>query len=934
MTVCNIESDASVLIDTLEQTNKNTECDECNVVDLLLQESYERACNEKHEDSKWKQLISNEIDSENSNKVENIQEVFDKDCSTLENGKNIVTKELINVNRVDIEQCLNDIIDQVHKNLDNKKNKNMTREFETEDELPLKGFTKKKATPNNTANPDTSTKVEDIIKNKDISGTNSVTINHISIHNSETHIHVFSEPKPTNNPSVNRKRKLYSPKLQQINRENSREENLLITKLESDDEAPKEGNKFYQRGDGEGKTKFNVPSKKRNSSKQVDPPSPRTVLKNKKFDQLKKKQDNDDNKVIYADKKDCNVFDYTSDSDYDEESSKKLNVCIAKKKTVSTNRISAAHRNKPMVNNKTKRKKNTVNEKESTVPKRKLAVKKNKFFVSKVESKEKDLVDEKMRSQTTTLDTSFEFKKPTVVNEYPPPASNEIPEMEFAIDNSNSEDTFSKKSKPANKSTTASKRKISQKDSVVSTKNAKLSSNNLDKTESPLPELTVEPILSHKDKNLDESIVISETVLESFKRGLLQKVIINYPNKQTSKETETKPYENINQSMSVSNESLANESSEDIDASRHTISYTKTKSGRPKNRSKQPINEQFNSKTSVDQFELTSFNSVKAHCDSNDSPLNTSKVIDTSPRRLDEYDDASKEYYREMINIIDDNDENPIFKERRNSAATEILEPAEEVSKDVISDVNKKSESDKSSDKGKFEYSKDPLVSLTRMSTDDMSKWLQSSNCSSINTILSKTSQSSPNKQRMLNNETKIDEIDIQPGASLGLLRNGRSMHENKKHLSSKSSSISAGSSKKSDESVKKNTQASGSKPLESLKKDRNKNVLEISATTSDNSENIITKMRNYVRFRNERNRERKEGVIVSPKTTSTPKASEIINLSKTQDTQISSNEEIQNLPCDIYEWKKKNESTSTEGNEMYLYMLILALSVCTYIYY
>ncbi|KAJ0171417.1 hypothetical protein K1T71_012967 [Dendrolimus kikuchii] len=958
-------TDESVINDTLERVSKNTNYEKNNIVDLLIHEALENSTNvEKRSNTTVGEPAENifKVEYNKRNKQ------FKRKCTVISRSTSneshteyikspsFITKRkrVFPVNQVDVEQCLNKLIDEVCAQLDklNKDcNKSMKKkEFDTEDERPLICLAKRqidqKPKKKRTMVKKNVKSVNTINQKEFPSITNNVSISNITIHSPETHIHVFSDLNSTkDNNHPNRKRKLYSPKFEPMDSEMSEKvmtksttsgSKLLDNKISNKTEPV---NTFYKDIKTQTKTRIRAQPKRKNRSKQVEPTSPKTELINKKFDQLKETRDNTDD-IVYVDKNEYNVFNYSSDSDDFRENVKTLRE-KSKKNISATGPVTV---NKT-TNNKTKSRRNYVRKKINTVGNNKIDSKRSKSFNSKLVSENNDLVDEKMRNATSVLNNSILIEKPTVVNEEPVLVLDNTPEMEFIGDNVKKDTDL----KPLSRK----KRKIKQTYKTESVKKCELT-NNADKTQSPLPELFIEPALPTHQNNT--SNMDTDAVIKSINRIRELKPDFNVDflsgneskgrnvNKNTPKSEQTqfslRPMEKVDitvHSTRPSRSALAAmnaiHSIKKCNIIKTPVMSSTKSTKRNKNRRANKHLENKNCvKETALQFNRSVSNSMKVYHDSNESSFNTCTNIKTTPRKLDieGYDAAAKHYYRKVMNDVSDRSGEisipGVLESCRKSNTRE--ETRSELSGNweprvILEDIHKSSASDRRSDiedKSVKVNSRKAVVPTTTKRVDDTAKWLPSSSISLANATVKSVTKTSMNKKlHKLNNTANNIEANEKVQSRQLLSKTANVVSDDKTPKSSRTSP---------DSSYRRKSEKADDRQCGSLQKSFE--VEAITENTSSKSPKVkLLSTINNIFGKTEASTSRAKGTgahvtDTSDKTTATPilktVTSTLNNTEEESRIETLNNEGTEKVhqcissTCLFCEWKKKNDAASSTG--------------------
>ncbi|XP_035451627.2 uncharacterized protein LOC118277072 [Spodoptera frugiperda] len=549
----------------------------------------------------------------------------------------------------------------------------------------------------------------------------------------------------TETPITRKKRKLYSPKDEGATSESPQPENPIISEPSKIKKTPKmtATATCYKEIEKERQRRVRMPRSRK--SKVIDPPSPRTKKLNDMFDKVKESADGEKvklaNKTLEADQ-----YNFTSDSE-DDFKIKKTEIS----KRNSTTTIGSFESTRSKRGRTVKRINYTDNKSsdDSNKAKRKLT--------RKIRSKKRanaelnDLIDERMRKAKDVLNTSILVEKmePTTTN--PILNLDKEPEMEIIEEKPYfSEDNQKKKGKKPKVETSESKRSKKVLNKAVVEKVRNFDDDN--RTESPLPGLLVEPATTIHDDTNELS-----TMADKFKK-IYQEGPENYIN-------ETSTTHNLLSDV----ERLRNE---DI-----TEEYIE-------------IEDPFQGK----EFEIKPNKSV-----SRKKKMNTSLIRNIKKERVSEAREVQENI--EVINILEETedkseksiatigitghgelDEEPpspkLINERlepRNLEVedldTSMKDYFEKLTKDMNESNNRISNSSneenicKTSVKTKSSGSvktKSPVISIKRMSSEDISRWLPSRrNSDSDDSYSGKSTKKNNEEAVVIESQTKDDANEV-----------------------------------------------------------------------------------------------------------------------------------------------------------------------------
>ncbi|XP_059055780.1 uncharacterized protein LOC131849684 [Achroia grisella] len=557
-------------------------------------------------------------------------------------------------------------------------------------------------------------------------------------------------------PLIRRKRKLYSPKEEEtdIEKPKSQIEQPLTHILDS-----KAKNNTKTRNLNKNKTSFmsacykEIENERKKSirqtflrkcrSKKVRTPSPKTQKMNALFDKLKKDVNNED--IIIADEKfidrDFAVYNFTSDSEDENFIKKKTDL----KKRVSSTTIAS--------DSTVSRHGKLTNSSSGAIKKSKKLEK--KIVKRKIDRKACDLADEKMREAgVETLDTSFVLDKSLKVSKEPEFLIKVAPQMEVITDD---EVTKPSKTLPPRKVKKSKKCDMSLKNENYAKKsNAEQTTliTSDDRTSSPLPGLVVETVAAHKgdadDSVTTQMITKFKKIYEEGPECLVRDETNTTQNLLDAENTSYNPCLNITDDLiEIDFTSTLNVKSIPINNINEKVSYTDPKNVNNEMKEKKTFSSSIKTNRDVinpkklqpklkiiktveyrNCVEIESNadakseksiatignNPITGHGDSDEAPPNAEELtrnVDSRNLELEDLDQSMKEYYLELRNELSASAYNDSRRSESKGTQAAI----------TINDC-KKSETNKS-----------PVVSVKRLSLDDISKWLPSRRNSSETSI-------------------------------------------------------------------------------------------------------------------------------------------------------------------------------------------------------
>ncbi|CAB3249576.1 unnamed protein product [Arctia plantaginis] len=661
-----------------------------------------------------------------------------------------------NINNIEVIECLNNIVDKVCDEF-NKCSEYLNRDQETvagdisdlEDDLPLKDILckiqnvnaenkivnkvpqkpkkiklkykvsskkenmktrtirKNKLEVENAAKM--STIMEDNAETVVESNVSSVVQENIEINNENAHLDNAADVET---PMLRRKRKLFSPKDEKITEEapmNSQENDFINSKI---NKTPKSTLSYKPYKDIEQERQRYIRMPRNRKSKKIESPSPRTKKMNELFEKVKESSNSEPVKLI---NRASDVYNFSTDS---EEEFKEKKIAISKKNSITT-----------------------VGSEECTVLRRGRVVKRTNY-ASKDEGKKRkvtrrqrtkkievepvnDLIDEKMREQKEVLDTSVVIEIPRVLETAPLLVLENPPQMEAITDKDEKTNIKQQKTKGTKKTKSKTINLVKGAKKIV---NIKPNSEN-DRTESPLPGLVVEEARTPKTKGDGD---LSANMIDKFKK------ICQNPEKYINESNNTQILlsdndKNINspQNFNVTDEFLELElqTKDELRRNRKDPKTEKPSTVKPKRKAKEKNIEKDTSKKctirtlSLPGSETKSDQSISTvgitgHGDSEEAPPSPKLIVERLEHRNleSEYLDRSiKKYFDKLTEEIN-NINSSTHDNSNDKNKTTVTNKSDKLNKE---DIKKKSSCSPQS-------LKSPVVSIERMSLEDISRWLPS----------------------------------------------------------------------------------------------------------------------------------------------------------------------------------------------------------------
>ncbi|XP_022818709.1 uncharacterized protein LOC111351151 [Spodoptera litura] len=510
----------------------------------------------------------------------------------------------------------------------------------------------------------------------------------------------------TETPVTRKKRKLYSPKDEGATSESPQPENPITSEPNKIKRTSKmtATSTCYKEIEKERQNRVRMPRSRK--SKVTDPPSPRTKKLNDMFDKVKESADSE--KVKLADKTfEKDHYNFNSDS---EDDFKVKKIEISKRNSTTTigsfeSTLSKRGRSVKCINYT-----DIKSSDESNKVKRKLTRKTRSR--KRANAEQNDLIDERMRKATDVLNTSILVEKtePTATN----PILNlaKAPEMEMVEEkNDHLDGNQKKKGKKHKVETTETKRSKKVLNKVVVEKVRNFDDDN--RTESPLPGLLVEPATTINDDTNELSIMV-----DKFKK-IYQEGPENYIN-------ETNTTQNLLSDVErFRNEDITEEYIEIEDqfqGQEFEIKPKKCASRKKKNKTtlnikKERVSEARELKENVDVINILDETEAKSeksiatigitgHGEFDEEPPSPKLINERlEPRNLEveDLDTSMKDYFEKLTKEM--NESNNRISNSSNEDNIKI--------------------SVKSNSSGSVK-SKSLVVSIKRMSSEDISRWLPS----------------------------------------------------------------------------------------------------------------------------------------------------------------------------------------------------------------
>ncbi|KAF9416083.1 hypothetical protein HW555_006495 [Spodoptera exigua] len=514
----------------------------------------------------------------------------------------------------------------------------------------------------------------------------------------------------TETPITRRKRKLYSPKNEEV-----------ATKLPQHPESPitLEQNKVEKTPkmtvtatcykEIEKERKKHVRMRKSRKSKVSEPPSPRTKKLNDMFDKVKESADSE--KVKLADKTfEKDVYNFTSDSE-DDFKVKKIEIT----KRNSTTTIGSFESTLSKRGRAVKRINYTDNKSSDESNKTKRKFTRKTRSKKRVNVEQNDLIDERMRKAKDVLNTSILVEKSEQTSTNPILNLDKAIEMEIIEEkHGNSGSNQKKKGKKPKGEISESKRSKKVLNKAVVEKVRNFDDDN--RTESPLPGLLVEPATTMNDDTNEIS-----TMADKFKK-IYQEGPENYIN-------ETNTTQNLLSDVErLRNEDITDEYIEIDDQFQGKEIEIKPKKSVSKKKKMSPtlvrnIKKERISEARENKENVEVINILEETEDKSERSIATIGI--TGHGELDE-EPPSPKLINERLEPrnLEVEDLNNSMKDYFDKLTKEMNESNNRISNvSNEEDVCKTSVKTKSSGSVK---SKSPVLSIKRMSSEDISRWLPS----------------------------------------------------------------------------------------------------------------------------------------------------------------------------------------------------------------
>lgn len=515
-------------------------------------------------------------------------------------------------------------------------------------------------------------------------------------------------------PQIRRKRKLYSPKNEQLHEDPIivPEDDVVQAELKIK-KTPKSTATCYKQIEKDRQRYFRMPRIRQ--SKKPEPPSPRTKKMNDMFDQVKGSTNGE--KVTLADKTfEVEVYNFTSDSD-DDFKEKKIDIS----KRISTTTIGSIESAVSKRGRAVKRINYTDNKSSDESNKAKRKVNRKPRTKKKVNTEQNYLVDERMRKAKDVLDTSMVVEKTKTNANEPVPVIEIAPAMEVIDEGVQQKPERNprkkgKKNKGERSESKRPKRTLS-KPVVEVVKNF-----DDDRTESPLPGLLVESVTINKE-DVNE---LSATMVDKFKK-IYKDGPENYINESNTTQNLLSDLERINYSpptVDITEEFIQIDDqiqNKDIEVKPkvRTVKNKKSNSVKAKSIKKEKnIKAKNSDRDNVDVINISELTDVKSeksietigitgHGELEEAPPSPKLINERlEPRNLEleDLDNSMKDYFDKLT------------KDMNESNNRESISSNE-------GNVCKITTKAKSNDSIK---SNSPVVSIKRLSLEDISRWLPS----------------------------------------------------------------------------------------------------------------------------------------------------------------------------------------------------------------
>lgn len=693
--------------------------------------------------------------------------------------------DLFNVNNIEVMECLNNMVDTVCDEFNkcseylNKSQGTVAADiFDLEDDLPLKDIIsniQKNNTDNKVVNKlpqkvkqiklkykDSSkrkTRKTRIIKPKEkLELENTGKMSTIIEDNAETtaegNVSVVLQGNVENRnenansnktadietPMLRRKRKLFSPKDERITEEapmSSQDNDFNNSKIQK---TPKSTLSYKPYKDIEQERQRHIRMPRNRKSKKFEPPSPRTKKMNELFDKVKESSNTQQVKLI---DRALEVYNFSTDSEEEFKekkiaiSKKNSNTIVGSEESTVLRRVRISKRTDSKIKNITKTQRVTRSQKKKDI---------------KVEPVN-DLIDEKMRKQKEVLDTSILVRIPEIVETAPVLVLENRPQME-AIPEKDEKSNIKQQQK-----TKATKKAKSKTVNIVKgskkTVNIKPSSEN-DRTESPLPGLVVEEARTPNPKADGD---LSANMVDKFKKICRNpEKYINESNNTQNLLSDNDKNMNSPQTINITDEfiELQSQTKEELRRNRKDPKTKKPTTVKPKRKAKEnKIEKDTNKPCTIKTLSLPGSDTksdqsidsigITGHGDSEEPPPSPKLIIERLEHRNleSEYlDTSTKDYFDKLTEAIN-NINNSSHDNSNENNKTTVINKSEKLSKD-----------DKTKSSCSPQSLKSPLVSVERLSLEDISRWLPSRRNSESYTNSATSSKSKTSLKNIISSKT------------------------------------------------------------------------------------------------------------------------------------------------------------------------------------
>ncbi|KAJ8710680.1 hypothetical protein PYW08_009195 [Mythimna loreyi] len=514
-------------------------------------------------------------------------------------------------------------------------------------------------------------------------------------------------------PLTRRKRKLYSPKDEVLAAESTQapQEGTVLSEIIPIKKTPKSKATCYK--DIE-KDRQRIRMPRTRKSKVPEPPSPRTKKMNDMFDKIKDSANSEKIKIA-ENTYEADVYNFTSDSE-DDFKVKKIEIS----KRNSTTTIASTESTVSKRGRTLKKISYTDNKSSDESNKKTRKVTRKPRTKKKVNVEQVELIDERMRQPKDVFNTSLVVEETKKALVEPDLVLETAPEMEIIEEKCTDNPELKKKAKNIKVEASESKRPKRVLNKAVVEKVINFDD---DRTESPLPGLLVEPVSTTKEDITD----LSANLVDKF-RKIYQEGPENYINESNTTQNLLSDIERINNSppnidstedliqiedLQSKDEVKPNPKERKVEKKKLTsviLEDTKKDKNKPKKKDKDTKKHE-DSVEVINVLETTDVKSEKSiatigitgHGESEEAPPSPKLIVETfEPRNLE-----VENLTRSMQDYFD-----KLTKEMN-----------ETKNRDENSNTRKNDRKDKSNDST---TSKSPVVSVQRLSYDDISKWLPS----------------------------------------------------------------------------------------------------------------------------------------------------------------------------------------------------------------